>query len=32
MNSSALLFLVMGWGIIIFFAVISMTTIIKRSK
>lgn len=32
MNSSALLFLVMGWSIILITAVISMVTIIKRSK
>lgn len=32
MNSSALLFLVMGWGIILFGVVISITKIIKMSK
>lgn len=32
MNASATLFLVMGWGIILIFAVVSMTTIIKKSK
>lgn len=32
MNSSALLFMAMGWGIILFFAVISMLKIVKMSK
>lgn len=32
MNTSALIFLVMGWGIILFFAVISMLKIVKESK
>ncbi len=32
MNASATLFLVMGWGIILAFAVVSMMTIIKKSK
>ncbi len=32
MNSSALFFLVMAWGIIIVFAALSLTTILKKSK
>lgn len=32
MNASALTFLALGWGIIIFFVVVSMSKILKESK
>lgn len=32
MNASALTFLALGWGIILFFVVVSMSKILKESK